>query len=285
MRCWLVRWNAPSISTSGDSPGFVITSRRQPSIKDGDTIVTFTYMGRDAEFKDSGKVVGVSHSDAKDEDGYFRTRVSVSEWSPLKEAVDLKSVLYSLTFVHNLEKPYLHFYRGYRSLPTEDFETIISGEVFVSRTAYYTLLEALPHSLQIAFQIQQLLEPPLRRTNTRFDEQLRRLEQFIADRVISIGNQIIELNRTIEQCEFHARNGSKLKHCIVDETQLSRAVPTRPDDIARQANLFEVLQDTARKYQETVNPELVSALIIFRGSNRATLPTESRFERLFFRAP
>jgi hypothetical protein len=282
MRYWLLRQNAPSITMSEGSPGFVISSRRQPSIEKGDKIVAFTNTGGIATFLHYADVVAVNRADSEDLDGHRETRVSVNEWTPLKDPVELKLIVYSLTLVHNLEKPALHFRRGYRSLPTVDFETIIKGEVFVNRTAYYVLLEALPNSLQLAFRAAQLVERPLR-PNISFAERLRRLEHFIAERVLSIGHLLSTLNTTINQCELRDESGAIPRHCICEESEVASPYGPGLDDIAIQSSLFEALRGTLREYDlHLFDEQEQSPVTIAR--RPSVLPSEDRFERLFSRA-
>jgi hypothetical protein len=282
MRYWLLRRNAPSIAMTEGSPGFVISSRRPPSIQKGDKIASFTNIDGIATFLDYAEILAVDRSEAQDRDGYRDTRVSVNEWTPLKDPIALKSIVYSLTLVHNLEKPALHFRRGYRTLPAVDFETIVSGEVFVSRSAYYVLLDALPYSLQLAFRAEQLLETPLR-SNTSSAERLRRLGNFIANRVLLIGDLLSALNTTINQCELRNEGGSTPRHCIYEESEVSSSYVPGLDDIAKESALFGALRGTLQEYDLDLfdEQEQSPSITIVRRPN--FLPSETRFEQLFSR--
>jgi hypothetical protein len=284
MSFWLMRQDAPSISIAREPPSLAIRSRRRPTIQEGDTIVTFSNAGGEAKFLDSATVTTVETQSPVDADRNRVTLVSVDAWRPLKEAVDLKNLLFSLTFVRNFAKPMLHFRRGYRTLPANDYETIMSGEVFVSRTLYYTLLHALPDTMRTAFQIERLLVPVVTRAGARFDELLRRLEEFIADRILSVGDVTIQLSRAIEECELVDANGKSLEHEFRDDPGKAGNIPVQPDNIAEQADRFESLREILGQNATGADGGGFARSILSHSTPDA-LPSEGRFERLFVGSP
>jgi hypothetical protein len=280
MSYWLVRGDAPSISAIDGPPGFEIKSRRQPSMQVGDSLVGLAGKGAAATFQNSGKVSSVNRSNEKDRDGYFRTVILVDEWSPLNDPIDLKSVMYSLTLVRNLAKPNLHFRQGYRRLPLDDYETIISGEVFVSRSCFFELLEALPQPTKTAFQFEEILRADSLHPDTGFAERLKRLETFITSRVLSIGNDIMKLDETIEQCNFKSEDGLQIEHVICEEPDDANSLAATNDNIAKQAELFRLLREAVNQARGTQTGENLAPPVSALGIAEVALPSEARFERM-----
>jgi hypothetical protein len=246
----------------------------------GDSLVGLAGKGASATFQNSGEVSSVNRSVEKDRDGYFHTVISVDNWSPFIDPIDLKSVMYSLTLVRNLAKPNLHFRQGYRRLPFDDYETLISGEVFVSRSCFFELLEALPQPTKTAFQIEEILRADSLRSDTGFAERLKRLETFITSRVLSIGDVITELDETIKQCDFESEDGLQIEHVICEEPDGANSLAGTNDDIANQAELFRLLREAVNQARGRQTGENLARPLGALRIAEVALPSEARFERM-----
>jgi hypothetical protein len=71
----------------------------------------------------------------------FLLRINVIE--DIKNIYSIEDLAYSLYKVYNYEKPWRHFTRSYSFLYKEDYDTIINGRIFLSRTAFGRFLNSL----------------------------------------------------------------------------------------------------------------------------------------------
>jgi hypothetical protein len=210
------------------------------------------------------------------------TQVELEGVAALPEGLDLDTFRYSLTIVRNTVKPYVHFRRGYRLLPHEDFETIEKGEPFIARSGYFDLLSALPRSLRAAFEAEQILLGEEGRTRVRFRDRLERLYAFIDRRVLAVGRLLSELAEVLSQVEL---DRAPMEHWFVSEGDgIREGLVSQPDDLFSQllrfAGLWEVLVGEDGDRAQVEERDIVSdAMRVLDLPDRR--PIEARFERLF----
>lgn len=271
MKFWLIRTDAPSVRVVAQNLVY-IRSKRMPRIKPGDTAVLFDRL----HFSRWGLVetfdaaedevlalrappgfpeVGDSETDLEQpEPRWFL--LTVSGWEKIEDA-NVDDLRFSLTFIKNMQTPRLNLRRSYRSLREHDFKTMVQGDVFLARTAYFELLTALPRETQIEFEISQLMRGGKPIYFGDFEELLRALERFIDQRVLSVGRSLGDLVDRIEAMELGSDLGNKLEHCFSDEASagesrtarssaqsrfaLNRAERESSGNIRRQAALFAPL--------------------------------------------
>jgi len=226
MKLWLVRADAPSVTVNSDK-SITIRSKRTPRIKEGDKAVLLTKQ----EFAQWATVKDVEPLDEVTLDlrpspefdvpleepskpGVKHFKVEVDTWVTIEGSL-LADLLFSLTFIKNVHKPSLYLRRGYRSLHESDFTTIVQGDVFLARTAYFELLTALPSDTQLAFQVSQLLSGT---SDAPFVDQLQQLQLFIDEQVLSIGRALVDLTERIERFDLRDEGGKRVKHFFSDET-------------------------------------------------------------------
>jgi len=116
----------------------------------------------------------------------------------LQENNLLSELKYSLTAVDNYNKPEVHFYSQYRKLIKNDYDTIVNGWVYATRTAFGNLVNAIPRKNKLEFMLQAM---------DKFDtidfrsisllEGLDFLYDYINTRILSRGKLLVETNKMI----------------------------------------------------------------------------------------
>jgi hypothetical protein len=282
MRIWSIRADAPSVVADLRRGVVSITSKRRPQISEGDTLVLTKGAGRHLIFSAHSAVEGVSKTETTDHDNRYQITIKTGEWTAFAEDLSLNALRYSLTLVRNLQYPDRHFRGSYRKVPEEDFGTLVSGEIFVARTAFHELLAALPEQLRRTFLADEILFADSERRFSlegRFVGRLRRLYDFILFRVVSVGVLLQELSDVIGQVDLRDDRGAELAHAFADEDQ--EGISVAPDNIADQAALFsELLGNTPVVGESRSQVAAIEAVLQSIGS-RDGLPRERTFERLF----
>ena len=266
MKFWLVRADAPSVRVR-DKQEIAIRSSRTPKIRAGDVVVVFNKTafvkyakveGAEIVPEDALAFRGVPDfedlqqpvADEPSEKRWFR--FLTSEWSLIQDS-RVEDLQFSLTFIRNVYRPWLYLRRGYRSLREPDFETIVGADVFLSRTAFFELLVALPADTRLEFEILQLRAHS---PGQSFESQLRQLQAFIEQRVLSVGRTLLGLQYSLSELDARDQNGERVRHVFSGEVvpddasepaeSLQHALALRQpdvveDDIAQQAELFRPL--------------------------------------------
>jgi hypothetical protein len=100
----------------------------------------------------------------------------------------LSELEYSLPVVDNYNKPETHFQSQYRALPQNDYETIVNGWIYATRTVFGKLINALPRPNKLEFMIQAMDHfSAIDFRNTSLLEGLDFLYQYIDRRILSRG--------------------------------------------------------------------------------------------------
>ena len=131
MACWAVD---ESILTGNK---FTITrSRGFAHIHKGDDVIFFHKHPGVSKFSSHSNVVSVRQDrKSESENAEYYTIGMISENIPIENPLSTSDLAYSLERVYRYNTPYRHFSNQYIKLSREDYETIISGLIFWSRTA------------------------------------------------------------------------------------------------------------------------------------------------------
>lgn len=129
----------------GKSEILEIESKRRVRIKEGYEFVTFDYdYQRGYFFNEYGRITKVEPPEKEDQIELKTYRFHLLTEFKLKENNHLSDLVYSLTNVFNYKYPHLHFNRIYTSIDEINFKSITEGRLFLSRTAFGTLINSLP---------------------------------------------------------------------------------------------------------------------------------------------
>jgi hypothetical protein len=277
MANWLVRTDAPSISFDGKFEEFVVTSRRRPRIRVGDTVV-FLKSASGELFENFAKVTGVRQGEKTADEGVLTTTVSVSKLKNSISDVYIDSLKFSLVFVRNLDNPKMHFRRGYRSVSAQDLRTIESGEAFLARTAYYELLGSLPGALRASFEADEIIGAAQKGSlSLEFRSRLRRLGEFIESRVLSVGKLLGEINKNLELLNFN----SDFEHCfVVVDADMANRVDLLSVQLQRFERLNEALSAQISAVEKQGQLNVIQQLLRELDQKERRI-SEDRFEREF----
>lgn len=249
-RYWLVR-NSPSVAVGPSGGSFSISSRRVPTISQGDAVVLMTgSKTEDASFKAFGSIASIKTGAKPNERGYLTevTIADVSEGSSLD--IGFRSAMYSLEFVKDASRPQAYLNRGYRVMSRDDFETITKGNLYVARTGYFLLLTSLPISSQRNFLSSRVSAG---HDTSDYYLMLISLLEFIEERVFAAGSLLLGIREQL----FQLRQTSAqfpTEHLIIDE----EAPALRADSITQQTEAFlqlkKALSDSSQAWREAVRP-------------------------------
>ncbi len=181
----------------------------------------------------------------------------------------LDQLAFSLLSVEEYEHPQVHFQAQMRLLPQEDYETVLNGWVYLSRTAFGKLANALPLANRLEFRIRMLKEFKTEiLPNLDYVALFGMLYDYIDTRILSRGRLLIETADMLK--EVFSDLGPE------EIAAIGFASPERPsqgDSIEVQANLFrELFADGKLAVLQQLNEEVIA--------NRSS---EDRFNKLFHR--
>jgi hypothetical protein len=178
----------------------------------------------------------------------------------------LEDYTYSLLAIENYGMPYNHFKKKYTSLSSNDYQTIIQGIFFISRTVFGRLFNCLPRENQFEILLNLSESYPVEKLRELgFINPILFLRNYIQENIIESGKYLVHSNNSIkrileERQEIHSEIGF-----IEDEFSL-------PDKLSIQAGYFEEL------FGLEYDLELINELTDQIQQNKEI---EERFEKLF----
>ncbi len=281
---WLVRTGTSTVEVNPQSTRLIVGASRGADVSFGDRLVLLEVSASSQKFTHHTRVIGASKLPARESTEAAIAQVDVESWEQLSEPLSLEDLRYSLTFLTNREQPWLHLRRGIRHLPSHDFETILSAEIFVARTGYFGLLGAIPDSMQREFAIERLQQIKGMHHNPTYAQRFNELRGFIARRIEAVGYQLAQLARTADQLAMKAEDDFRVKHAYVregaDERQESRSIDYLDLQLRSFQRYFRSLKE-----QSLVEPNGFFANIFDEIekelASRDHLPREREFEWLF----
>lgn len=130
---------------------------RIPNMRERDTVVFFKRGDRDVHFVRRGSVDQVSRSTNKDTGREEVSQVTFAVGDDLEPARVLSDFTYSLERITRFASPQFHFRNRIVKLTDSDFDTIITGRIFWSRTGFGTFVNSLPVERLLVF-VQRVAE-------------------------------------------------------------------------------------------------------------------------------
>lgn len=281
MTYWLVRFDAPSITVEDDSKKIFIRSKRAPRIARGDHVL----LVKNKLFHSLAVVESRSTPAPADQFGdLLETTINVEEWTLISDGLPYDLQAFSLSFVRNFERPYVHFSRGYRTLKREDFETITGKKIFLARTAYLELYHALPQVMQREFDYHEAMNSLSNRSEPRYSYRLFRLREFIETRILEVGAQLKQMTETLDSLELKDGERRSVSHYFANVDENPNDLFERTCGIREQTNFFEELDlyfPVSTDPEPSGNERNVFDEVFAELQNSQTFRTEDQFERLF----
>lgn len=127
---------------------FSMEASRPPRVGVNDNVVFFRRTSADVEFFATSQVIAQKRVTEGEITFLY---VTLSEPREFEEVRLLSDFTYSLTIISRFGSPGKHFTRDIRKLPTEDYDALLAGVLFWSRSAFGNLINALPSSRVVDF--------------------------------------------------------------------------------------------------------------------------------------
>jgi hypothetical protein len=193
-------------------------------------------------------------------------RIGLAETKALTENNVLGDLAYSLRLVFRYIKPYKHFESQYRKLPKEDFETIEKGMLYVARTGFGKLINAIPRENRLEFTLLAMKEwNTIDFRKVPYLEGLDFLQAYISQNFLQKGRILVGIKQLLSE------RLSQVEGLQVQQVGFTDS-DGKEDNVYTQATYFEEL------FKQDDNFDLIAKIKAGAVSNDET---ESRFQKLF----
>ncbi|MFD2556047.1 hypothetical protein [Sphingobacterium tabacisoli] len=185
----------------------------------------------------------------------------------LKENNKLSELEYSLPIISNYLKPEVHFQTQYRTLEKDDYQTIVKGWIYATRTVFGKLANALPRQNKLEFMIESIDNfSTINFKEISLVDGLDFLYKYIDRRILSRGELLIGIDRILNR-----HLGDLLP---VEEVGLIDPQSNKAQNINSQAKIFNDL------FQLEKGKNLKDSL---RETIDKNSQLEERFQKMFSR--
>ncbi len=266
-----------SLSKSSSFSVKIETLRDKLSVRHGDGFVFFDM--NEAKFQSYGKIDAVakngqiphrhSEKDLKPKNSFT---VSGEITNKLTKTNSITDLSYSLLRINSYIKPQNHFKHQLTTVNKNDYETIVKGLIYISRTAFGKIVNSLPHPYKLEFKllaIQEFKKDEL--INVEYIKLLDFLHKYLDNKILSKGRILIETDKLIKKklsdiipvsdIGFYGKNKEgKIVYDSIDE----------------QARIFRELFDI------DANNEIINEI---KKAIKENKEIENRFNKLFKRKP
>ena len=167
----------------------------------------------------------------------FKYTVSVNPQGELVTNNRLGDLAYSLQAVGLYAKPFRHFQKQYRTIEEFDYETVVAGHLYIARTAFGKIANALPRANRMEFTILSMEKFGSEDLiGIDYLQALDFLFDYVERKILNPGTFVIETDALLEKV-FENKNVPYQRIGFLDSDE---AVP---DSIREQANIFRELFD------------------------------------------
>jgi hypothetical protein len=275
----------PALSSSnaltiGYRGSFFITSELDElEIQKGNSILFIKSQNEDLKFTNNATistiggvdVIKPSDKDLKKHRGplkpkdTYRHHYSFVVDQQLKTNNLLSDLEYSLPIIYNYHKPKVHFQQQYRGLQKTDYDTIVNGWVYATRTVFGKMVNAIPRQNKLEFMLRAIDNfSTIDFTKIHLMDGLEFLYEYIDARILSRGRILVATNNLIEK---------KLSDIIPpDEVGFISPDGEQNNKLSTQAKIFDELFSLEKKHN------LRQSLKSFIAQKSEQ---EERFEKIF----
>lgn len=271
----------PSLFKVGHTGEFIIKSTEQSlPISAGDDLIFIKPSKGDLIFSNSGRISKIGRKDiikgkpvAKGATFSYQNKDAYNHYfdfevkAILNKNNKLSELEYSLPVVENYHKPEVHFQSQYRTLPKNDFDTIVNGWVYATRTVFGKLVNALPRQNKLEFMIEAMDHfSTIDFKDTSLIDGLDFLYRYIEHRILSRGKLLVATDGIIK---------NELKDLLPpNDVGFIDPETNSIQNISNQADIFKNL------FKLEKEKSLKSSLEDTLKKNREL---EARFQKLFIR--
>lgn len=209
--------NQQSYSTIGFEGGFQINSvLDEIDIRENYEVIIASPIEKDLNFVSEGVITKVNSIDrvppspelvAKNKrEGLSSPKENYSHNFRIKIIKELKKnnllsdLEYSIKSVYRFNSPIVHFQSQFRSLSKQDYETIVNGWIYIARTAFGKMINAIPRQNKLEFMLQAMDHFSTVDFRTiSLNEGLVFLYDYIDRRILSRGRLLVATKKLIEE--------------------------------------------------------------------------------------
>lgn len=251
--------------TNGFVGNFDITSLYDNlGIRENDKVIIATPIENDLSFVSEGKITKINHIDKfaipinrkgvsllKDK---YSHNFQIEIFKDLKTNNLLSDLEYSIKAVYRFNKPIIHFQKQYRDLPQHDYDTIVQGWIYTTRTIFGKLVNSIPRQNKLEFMLQSMDHfSTVDFKNVSLVDAIDFLYKYIDKRILSRGRLIVETKKLIKE---------KLSDVLpYAEVGFFNPENAKTDNLSNQADLFEKLfalekeSDIMRNIRERISED------------------------------
>lgn len=137
---------------------------------------------------------------------YYNYTFHIKKIAEISDSTDLDDFRYSLEFIKRTNYPEIHLRLPYRHVSNHDFDALLNGKIFWSRTAYFRILNGLPEITASQFNYEESIRGETKRSN--YLEKFNRLVEFVEKIVLAVGHTLMESEKRWNNLRSTASTGS-----------------------------------------------------------------------------
>lgn len=146
----------------------------------------------------------------------------------------LSDLEYSIKAVYRFNNPIVHFQQQFRDLTRQDYDTIVKGLVYVTRTVFGKLVNAIPRQNKLEFMLQAMDHfSTIDFKDVDLYKGVDFLYKYIDKRILSRGRLLVSTKELMEEHLSDMLPTEKVGFFNPDNS--------KSDNLYEQANLFEQL--------------------------------------------
>ena len=233
---------------------------------------------QEAKFQSYGEIINISKPtkiphEQKTENikPKYTYTISGEIKNKLTETNSIHDLSYSLLRINSYNKPQNHFKHQLTTVEKYDYETIVDGLIFISRTAFGKIANSLPRPYK--FEFFQLAMQEFKTNQLKEIEYIKLLDflyKYIEDRILSKGRLLIETDDLLRNKLADIVPYSKIGFYSEKNGEIIH------DNIHEQAKIFRELFDI------DVNNKIIKEI---KKSIQENKEIEKRFNQKFKRKP
>lgn len=223
---------------------FIITSALEElTINKDDEVIIASPLKDDLNFISEGKITKVNsvqklpilkQSNNLSPRDRYQHNFQIEILKDLKGHNLLSDLEYSIKAVYRFNKPIVHFQQQFRDLTQNDYDTIVKGWVYVTRTIFGKLANAIPRQNKLEFMLQAMDHfSTIDFKDVPLFEGVSFLYDYINKRILSRGRLLVETKNLMQK---------HLSDIIpIEEIGFFNPENSKSDNLSEQAGLFSKL--------------------------------------------
>ncbi|WP_407970987.1 hypothetical protein ACJ51O_00050 [Burkholderia pyrrocinia] len=293
MKTWIInkKSNRVTLEEIEDHHRLEIVSRRKIKIRNGDRIII-----RDSELnllrdvfdvfsiemaeitpqpsEHSRSIISTTNEDQESpQEQYYKYTFHINKIAELSDSTDLDDFRYSLEFIKRIDYPEIHLRLPYRHIPNHDFDTLLTGRIFWSRTAYFRILNGLPEKTISHFNYEESIRDETKKPN--YFEKFKHLVEFVEKIVLTVGYTLRESEKRWNNLKSAASTG------LLEDIHFYSIDDQKSSSVGLQLKYFKELFEILEPQKEQSEEAPLFIQLRSKIENEETSASERIFERHF----